>query len=194
MPTVLGKVFRFSVRNRVEMEISLGKVIAITSWGLRIQLVNSCEGLSAAVRLLDTVTPQPGGCWLWPQTPRGQRYPSIRFGKKKVGVHRASYMTFCGTIEDGLLVCHRCDTPRCCNPAHLFLGTDAINAADRDSKGRAARLLGESNPASKLTGDMVAEARRLREVGWTYESIAKKFGVHRFGITSAIKGETWGHL
>lgn len=36
-------------------------------------------------------------------------------------------------------VLHSCDNPPCCNPAHLFLGTNADNTADRHAKGRDAR-------------------------------------------------------
>ena len=40
-------------------------------------------------------------------------------------------------IADGTQVLHRCDTPRCCNHEHLFLGTQLENMADMARKGRA---------------------------------------------------------
>jgi hypothetical protein len=33
-------------------------------------------------------------------------------------------------------ILHRCDNPQCCNPEHLFVGTQAENMADMRRKGR----------------------------------------------------------
>jgi hypothetical protein len=54
--------------------------------------------------------------------------------------HRAVWEEANGPIPEGMLVCHRCDNPTCCNLAHLFLGTDGDNINDMYGKGRRARL------------------------------------------------------
>lgn len=75
-------------------------------------------------------------CWPWTGA-RAHGYGRIRtIGKRFCRAHRLAYALAHGD-PGPLLVCHRCDNPLCCNPAHLFLGTVQDNNLDRDAKHRA---------------------------------------------------------
>lgn len=77
-------------------------------------------------------------CWLWRGGKSGDGYGVFKIRQyARVSAHRISYALANGE-EPGLgHVCHRCDTPLCCNPQHLFLGDPKINAVDKVRKGRA---------------------------------------------------------
>jgi len=103
--------------------------------------------------------PELGPCWLWTGGKTRAGYGHLREGGctgKHVYAHRVSWELRHGTIPPGLHVLHRCDTPRCVNPAHLFVGTHADNMADRDAKGRQARGSrsgAHTHPERRATGE-----------------------------------------
>lgn len=81
-------------------------------------------------------------CWLWEGSVCGR--PGHSYGRMQVGsgptrglayAHRIAYELAYGPLGDGQGVCHRCDVTRCCNPAHLYSGTQADNIRDASSKG-----------------------------------------------------------
>ncbi len=81
----------------------------------------------------------PDECWPW-EGNRRNGYGVFVFGRKAHAAHRFAFEVVHGDVPGGLGVLHSCDNPPCCNPAHLWAGTQIENIADRDAKGRSSRV------------------------------------------------------
>ena len=134
-------------------------------------------------------------CWPWAGYCLPDGYGSFWAGElypngspKKMRAHRFAYFLAHGSLPAELEVCHSCDNPPCCNPAHLFLGTHADNMGDLASKGRAARQPGEENGRARLKAADVAFIRSSSE---PVHVIAARFNVTTRNIRLILRGETW---
>ena len=130
-----------------------------------------------------------GTCWIYTGSKSGDGYGVIGVGRKSVRVHRLMFERFVQNLKDGELVCHKCDTPLCCNPDHLFAGTAKDNAIDREQKGRANRLSGENHPNTKVTHDQKIEIIERRRRGEKLASIAKDYGLSFQHVSLICKRE-----
>ena len=141
----------------------------------------------------------PSACWPW----IGSRLPTGygRFCPKwKVGMnaHRVAWEIANGRpLVAGEDVCHHCDNPPCCNPAHLFAGSRSDNMRDMVSKGRHGHTgcPGMSHPMAKLTDDQVREIRTR----WASDrprqgALAQEYGVSKGLIGLIIRRKAWAHL
>lgn len=103
------------------------------------------------------VVDESSGCWIWQGGRRGNMgYGAITDRGKPMSAHRAAWIMYNGQIPDGLLVCHKCDNPRCVNPAHLFLGTHQDNMDDRTAKNRQSQGIKHSEAIFKATSQRSA--------------------------------------
>lgn len=126
------------------------------------------------------------GCWEWQGAKNKKGYGSVSVGGVVVLAHRLSYRVHFGPLGDNL-VCHRCDNPKCVNPAHLFLGTASDNVRDMRRKGRE-----PENPTRKISA---ADARSMREkyaVGTHGATkLAKEYGLAREYVHAILRGDYW---
>ncbi len=82
--------------------------------------------------------PEPNsGCLFWLGWANDQGYGFASIRGRTQPVSRIAYECAYGLFDPALKVCHRCDTPPCVEPTHLFLGTQRQNLADMRAKGRA---------------------------------------------------------
>lgn len=128
-------------------------------------------GCSLKCKLLGDIRKE-GDCWLFKNSSCGE-YSKIRWNAKWHLAHRISYEVHNGPIPKGKWICHKCDTPKCVNPDHLFIGSASENRKDAVSKKRVP--MGEANHFSKFTDIQVNEMRQLHEEGLTYERLTRIF-------------------
>lgn len=136
------------------------------------------------------------GCWLWTGARGSTGYGVMPINGKRWGAHRLSWLLAFGPIPAGLHVCHRCDTPLCVRPDHLFLGTRFDNMSDAARKGRmpGPGLRGEGVRNSKLTAKQVLEIRARRANGEAQRALARAFGIDKAHVKRIVLGESWAHL
>jgi hypothetical protein len=146
----------------------------------------------------------PDACWPWigHRNPMGYGKHGIgRKGNTTVLSHRTAWGLANGQPPGELLVCHKCDNPPCCNPAHLFLGTHTDNAADMVRKRRNSAVVkpervprGERHGNAKLTADRVREIRALRSSGIHMHEIGRRFGVSHATVSRVLSSKIWSHV
>lgn len=131
-------------------------------------------------------------CWEWQNAIQTKGYGSVCIGKKgKTALaHRVAYFLTYGAFPTGLYVLHKCDNRKCCNPRHLFLGTNQDNVDDMVAKSRQAN--GERNGRSKLTTKDVEELRRIHKVKkLSYRKLGRLFGISCTTARGIVKGDYW---
>jgi len=110
----------------------------------------------------------------------------------KTGAHRAAWSLYRGEeLSSDALVCHRCDTPGCVNPDHLFVADQSENMADMHRKGRHATPHGDGHWNASLCADGVVAIRADPRPA---HEIAREYGVKPPAIFKIKTRRTWKHV
>lgn len=133
-----------------------------------------------------------GEHWLWrgaltkSSDGRSRKWYGIfSINNKTRGAHRTAYEITYGPIPAGMCVLHRCDTPLCVNPDHLFLGTIQDNNADRQAKNRTHR---------NLTKEQACDIVARYDGGEKVACLAEEHGVNISVIYRILSGESYSSL
>jgi hypothetical protein len=127
------------------------------------------------------------GCWLWTSSVGQKGYGKFWYNGGCQSAHKISYFlhyNYYPTSKEHVL--HKCDTPSCVNPQHLFLGDNYTNQRDCVAKGRHVAQNRERHHMQLLEKEQVLEIRKKLEKGSKGLDLAKEFNVSNVTI-SAIK-------
>ncbi len=132
----------------------------------------------------------PEECWPWIGCVSPAGYGRFSINNKAQNSNRIAYELHHGARPDKFVL-HHCDNPRCCNPNHLFLGTQTDNCIDMRNKGRGRGPKGEKNFSHKLKESNIPN---IRSDTRSASVIAKDYGVTKAAITHAKSRRTWKHI
>lgn len=135
-------------------------------------------------------------CWEWQGGRNNDGYGQFAIKGKYVSAHRLALSLHLGRpLASGQGALHTCDNPRCCNPSHLFEGTQSDNMKDRSAKGRAKGAKGSRNSKSKLVeSDVILIRQILARDSMSISQVCKRFKVTRETIIRVRDKKSWTHI
>lgn len=141
-------------------------------------------------------TANPNCCWEWQGCKNSKGYGYTWIGSAKEGskfkAHRLAYYLHNKIDPKQLIVQHKCDNPKCCNPNHLELGTDKTNSDDKYNKGRG--QIGETCHSSKRKESDILLIRKLHSEGFSYKEISEKVNENTNYIACVVLRRIWKHI
>jgi len=157
---------------------------------------------------------KPDECWEWMAGKQNNGYGIFLLGSRLDGsrhsfyAHRVAWTIANGPIPPGMCICHTCDNPACCNPAHEFRGSHADNMADAAKKGRTAR--GDkhgryTHPEQTARGEQHGQAKRTkREIlairdeyahgDISQHALGRKWNMSVGEIHNIVRRKNWTHI
>jgi HNH endonuclease len=157
-------------------------------------------------------------CWEWLGAKSKEGYGRFKVKGKLLSPHRVALCLSSSNLSSDLYGCHHCDNPSCCNPNHLYWGTQSQNMKDCQNKGRNCKetqtknlkkgektrgsaqfhslvpQVGSKNKRAKLNEEQVAKIKSKLSQGYSSSSLAQEFNVSPQLINSISRGKLWKHV
>jgi hypothetical protein len=113
-------------------------------------------------------------CWNW----TANCHPVTGYGRTRcsrdfIYSHRMAYELTHGEIPVGMCVLHSCDNPKCCNPAHLRVGTQQDNVDDRVARNNKKKSGSKSYYETRNLEIYKSYTGEMKEIS----CIANKYGI-----------------
>ncbi len=126
-------------------------------------------------------------CWPWRGAMRKDGYGVAWAANKGNTASRVAYILSHPEYSPNAKrhICHSCDNPSCCNPAHLWDGTPLENTMDAVVKKRV---------RTKLSIDAVWDIRIKAVNAEAIRDCARKYGIHPNHVIAVQKRRYWKHL
>lgn len=142
-------------------------------------------------RIKERIKKQSTGCWIYTGLLDRNGYGLISVNGKTNYTHRYMYAKHKGGIGNKCVL-HKCDTPACCNPEHLFVGTRRDNMDDKVKKSR--QLRGVEIKGSKLTDKKVKEIRNKYDSGMRQPKLSQIYGISQSVLSGIVNRKRWKHV
>lgn len=137
----------------------------------------------------------PDDCWEWQASKNERGYGRFYNEDRMFPAHLVAWELTNGPIHNGFHALHKCDNPPCCNPGHLFSGTQSDNMIDMVEKGRDNPQRGEKSPNAKLKTEDVMNIRKIFQTSMvTKTHLANQYNVSLSLIKAIIGYRAWKHL
>lgn len=165
----------------------------------------------------------PEECWFWKASRKGE-YGQFHYNRRSCLAHRMAFLFTHGLLPEDKNICHTCDHPLCCNPGHLFQGTQLENKQDCIAKGRVRAASGdehglirhperrargerhgsqtqpdsvprgEGHGNAKLTDALVLVIREAYGHGASQSGLARIYGLSVATVSLVVRRKRWTHV
>jgi Zinc-binding loop region of homing endonuclease len=119
-------------------------------------------------------------CILSPYAAMRDGYSKVFVNGKRELAHRVAYCTANNLLLTDIrnkVIRHTCDNPKCLNPAHLIIGTQADNIKDMIARGTGKQNLPK---VSKLLAD------KIRQDSGAYKVLALRYDISMTVVSNII--------